>query len=69
MDGQTQKQPSFFTGEMSPKREIIFFKIRKYSNFGGFSSPEVRFFFFFWGGPNCQIPIESVFSGVDINKA
>jgi hypothetical protein len=49
MDGQTQKQPSFFTGEMSPKREIIFLKIRKYSNFGGFSSPEVRFFFFFGG--------------------
>jgi hypothetical protein len=32
----------FLTGEMSPKREI---KIRKYSDFGGFSSPEVRFFF------------------------
>jgi hypothetical protein len=48
---------------MSPKREI---KIRKYSDFGGFSSPEVRFFFL---GPNCQIPIESVFSGVDINIA
>jgi hypothetical protein len=27
MDGRTQKQPSFFTGEMSPKREIIYKKI------------------------------------------
>jgi hypothetical protein len=26
MDGRTQEQPSVFTGEMSPKREIVFFK-------------------------------------------
>jgi hypothetical protein len=44
MDGRTQKQHSFFTGEMSPKREIKIQKNRKYNNFGGLSSPEMRFF-------------------------
>jgi hypothetical protein len=31
-----------FIGEVSPKREINFFKIRKLNGFGGFQSLDVR---------------------------
>jgi len=45
MDGWTDSEAAFFFywRNVAKKRK----KIRKYSDFGGFSSPEVRFFFFF----------------------
>jgi hypothetical protein len=61
MDG-TQEQPSFFYWRnVGKKRNLKLKKERKYSDFLGFSSPEVRNFFWV---QIARFQIESVFTGV-----